>query len=230
MQATPMGSDHKPSQRPLATLITLLSGILVAVVRIIPHPANFSPIGALGIFGGARLRSWHAFALPVAVMLVTDLALYCLSGFDFKYSPFHISRSYVYGSFLLYVCIGRLLVNKKSFLWIAGASLVGSLQFFVVTNFCDWLFQPLQGDIPAAFRYSRDWAGLMQCFAAGLPFFRGDVVSEIHAFVMLGDFRFGMLGLVLGDLVFTGLLFGLHAALARRCAPVKPVVLQPTGQ
>lgn len=191
--------------------LALAAAIIAVTMRLVPHPANFFAIGALGLFSGAKLGLRSALMVPLGAMLVSDLALWMLTGFDFLYSPLHISRVYVYGSFLLYVAIGRLLRQRESWGVLLGASLAGSLQFFFVTNFCDWLCQPLLSEelLPSQYRYSRDFSGLLTCFAAALPFFRADFPWDFHAFVMVGDPRYGVLYNFLGDLIFTFGFFGL---------------------
>src|SRR5262245_28840215 len=74
-------------RRTMATVLTVSAGCLAGLIRLVPHPVNFSPVGALGLFGGARLRLWQALALPVGVMAITDYALWLLSGMDPLYSP-----------------------------------------------------------------------------------------------------------------------------------------------
>src|SRR5437762_2604200 len=83
--------------RPLAGALALAAAVLAGLWRVIPHPANLTPIGALGVFAGARLCLWQALALPVAVMLASDAVQ------GYQPSPA------VYGSFLLNVLLGRLL-------------------------------------------------------------------------------------------------------------------------
>ena len=53
--------------RPLASILTASAGVTAGLLRLVPHPPNFSSVGALGLFGGARLRAWHAFALWVQI-------------------------------------------------------------------------------------------------------------------------------------------------------------------
>ncbi len=214
----------------LASVLTWLAGAFTVVIRLVPHPANFAPVGALGLFGGSKLRSWRAFAVPLAVMVVSDLGLWLLTGFDGNYSPLHISRAYVYASFLLYVAIGWWMLRERASLGrLMGASFLGSLQFFFVTNFCEWAFQPLQSLalLPAEFRFSRDLSGLLTCYAAALPFFQTDFPWDFRAFAMLGDPRYGALGTLLGDIVFTGVLFGLHGVLAQP-AQAPEAALEPS--
>ena len=154
---------------------------------------NLSPIGAMGIFGGARLRGWQAYGMPWAIMIATDLFLWMIHGFDPDYSLLHPSRPLVYGSFMLYVLIGRFLVSTHSPVRIGAASLAGSLQFFLITNFGAWLENPSL--------YSRDFVGLLQCYVAGLPF---------------------ALPTVVGDLSFTAVLFGVHALIVQRQSASMP--------
>jgi hypothetical protein len=180
--------------RPLASGLAVVAGVL----RLVPHWPNFTPVGALGVFAGARLRSWHAFALPLLVMAATDLALFALYGYP-PLNPF------VYGSFLVNVLLGRLLLKTEKPVRIAGVSLLASVQFFLVTNFGAWL---ALSKVPGPVLYAPTAAGLIECYVAGLPFFGCTV---------------------LGDLAYCGLLFGAHALLAREffrgervAAPVLP--------
>jgi hypothetical protein len=192
-----MKSETKSSfVRPAALALSVAAGLF----RLLPswlRPYNLAPIGAIGIFGGARLRCWQAFVLPLAIMIGSDLALGTLLGPE--WGLFHYSRFFVYASVMVYVLIGRMLVRTEAVWWIAGASLLGSVQFFILTNFGEWLCNPVVN-------YPKDWAGLVQCYVAALPFFHPTVIS---------------------DLAFTGLLFGAHALLSRTVAPAEKVRMQP---
>ena len=60
--------DRGKKVRPLALSLTVLG----ALVRLIPHPANFAPVGGVSLYAGARLRGWQAFAVPLLLMALTD--------------------------------------------------------------------------------------------------------------------------------------------------------------
>ncbi|MFN3920557.1 MAG: DUF6580 family putative transport protein, partial [Methylohalobius sp.] len=62
--------------------LVLVGMILVAAAsRLIPHPPNFTPIGAMALFGGACFADRHAaFAVPLAGMWLSDLMIGLLSG------------------------------------------------------------------------------------------------------------------------------------------------------
>ena len=94
----------------------------------------------------------------------------------------------VYASFLINVWIGSRLRQSESPLLIGGAALAGSVQFFLLTNFA-WLY--------GTSMYPHSFAGILASYAAGVPFFWRTLAS---------------------DLVYSGLLFGLHAWLSRTVA------------
>lgn len=210
----------------IATALAILAGVLVGLLRLVPHPANFTSMGALGIFSGARLRFWNALLLPLAVMIATDFALWGITS-DPIYSPFDVSRLFVYPAFLLYVLLGRTLADSRSWLRIGGTAIAGSLLFFFVTNFFEWVFQPLRGDIPAEFLYGRDLQGLLNCFVAALPFYQSETFT-LHS-LMVGNPSFMFYGTILGDVFFTMLLFGLYGWLTRDAAASEPA-LQPVAR
>lgn len=76
-----------------------------AASRLIPHPFNFTPIGAMALFGGACFADRRAaFLVPLAAMFLSDLAIGLLSGS--LSLGLHPLIPVVYGSFALIVCLG----------------------------------------------------------------------------------------------------------------------------
>ena len=203
--------------------MAILASVVAGLLRIVPHPPNFSGVGALGIFGGARLRLAQALLLPACVLLISDFGLWTLTGFDGKYSPMHLSRVYVYAAFFIYVAIGRCLCREHSLKRTALAALLGGLQFFIVTNFCTWLFQPWEPGydlIPSPFRYSRDLSGLEACFAYALPFYQSEL-PYVHApFMLFTDFRLSLFWICAGDVVFATAYAALFGWLTARRAEI----------
>jgi hypothetical protein len=155
----------------------LLAYVFSAVSLALRFPLipNFTPVGALGLFGGARMRGWRAYALPLAVMFVSDLGLW----YFYKRDPFD---PFVYGSFMLSVLLGRLLVRTNSPLKIGTVAVASSLQFFLITNFGCWLTM--------SDRYPRSLAGLADCYVKGIPFY-GSTLA--------------------GDLIYSAVFFGVYA-------------------
>jgi hypothetical protein len=225
METNRRAHEEEGPLRLLALGIAVVAGIVAAALRVVPHPPNFSGVGGLGIFGGARLRAWHAFLLPLGIMIASDCALWVLTGFDSKYSLGHLSRVYVYASFMIYVALGRWLCDRTSLRSIALAATLGGLQFFVLTNFCSWLFQPWEAGyetIPDAFRYSRDLSGLATCFAYALPFYQGELPYVDHPFMLFTDFRLSLIWTCLGDVIFSTAYLLVYARLAQRRVSAEP--------
>src|SRR5580658_5123971 len=84
----------------------LITGIVLAAaaLRIVPHPMNFTPIGALALFGGAYFSSKRtAVAVPLLSLAAGDI-----------FTGFHRLIPYVYASFLASVALGFWLRRKKS--------------------------------------------------------------------------------------------------------------------
>src|SRR6202030_2885260 len=139
--------------------------ILAAVLRIVPHPWNFTPIGAMALFSGAMFRDRRvAFLFPLVALFV----------------GLHRLIPVVYASFLLSVLIGTWLANRCSISRIGGAVFLGALQFFLVTNFAVW---QLFGTYP------HTPAGLAACYLAGLPFFGNTLAGDaLYATLFFGIF------------------------------------------
>lgn len=233
-----MNADNRPTEqespnRSLALGIAIAAGILAAVLRIVPHPPNFSSVGAVGLFGGAKLRAWQACLLSVGVMLVSDLALWILTSFDPLYSLMHLSRLYVYAAFMMYIVIGQCLPKRDSLPSVVLGATLGGVLFFIVTNFCTWLLQPIDPDyatLQDVYRYSRDWHGLVTCFMMALPFYNpGEMPLVDHPFMLFSDHRLAIFWTVLGDVFFTCLYMAIHAHLVRKAAPtLNPSIEVPT--
>jgi hypothetical protein len=143
-----------------------------AILRVIPHPANFAPIGAMALFGGANLKKRYALILPLAAMFVSDFFI----GFDSLQS-----RLMVYGSFLLIGLIGLAIRNHKNIFTVAGGSLVGSTIFYLITN-CVVFYSTKM--------YPHTWAGQMASYTNALPFFRNTLAGDlVYTTVLFGSFE-----------------------------------------
>src|SRR5436190_19683347 len=120
---------------------------------------NVTAVGALALYAGGRLRWWLAWLPPIAVMAFTDLVLQARGKPSFYLA--------VYACFLLDVLVGRALARGSSPVRIGLAGFVGALQFYLITNFVEWL----NPSNPAVLLYPHTLAGLEACYIAALPFF-----------------------------------------------------------
>lgn len=176
-----MNTSTKNSTFQLVVLIGAI--ILAAATRLLPHPPNMTPLAAIALFGGAYFsRSWLAFLAPLAALWISNLILDNVF-FSQYYEGFVWFQNWeVYAAIVGIVVLGRVFLKKLTPLKVVGASLAGSLLFFVVTNLVVWATSGL---------YAFNLAGLTQCFTLALPFFRNAIFGDLFfAIVLFGGFEF----------------------------------------
>jgi hypothetical protein len=152
--------------------------LAAALSRMLPHPPNMVPITALALFGGVYLDRKLTFVVPMAAMLISDWFI-----------GFHSTAVWVYASFLAIGLVGLWLRNHRGVLTTIGASVAGSVLFYLISNFGVWLSPP--------FMYAQTPSGLVECYVAAIPFLRNTLA---------------------GDLLYVGALFGLYE-LGRKLIP-----------
>jgi hypothetical protein len=142
--------------------------VSAAASRLIPHPPNFTAVGALALFGGVHVGDRRlGFLAPLAALFLSDLVL-----------GFHSLVPWVYGSFGLIVCFGFWVRRKLSVSRVATASFTGSVLFYLITNFGVWA---------ALDAYPKNTAGLIACYVAGLPFLVSTVLGDLfYAAILFG--------------------------------------------
>ena len=96
--------------------------VLAAITRFIPHPFNFTAIGAMALFSGANFKDKRfAYLMPIAVMFITDLFL----GFHFSILP-------VYACFAFTVFMGTKIASKQNVASVGITSIASSIVFFLI--------------------------------------------------------------------------------------------------
>lgn len=156
--------------RILHAVIVCLFLAFAAVVRVLPHPWNFTPVGAMALFSGAKLgRSYKAFLLPLTALLAGDVfvGLYRLMWV-------------VYLSVCVSVIIGLWFRTRQTTGPLAMATLLGAAQFFLLTNTAVWAFLNT---------YPKTLAGLVSCYAAGVPLFGNTLAGDaLYCALLFGGF------------------------------------------
>lgn len=187
-----------PSQRLAATLI-----VLAVVSRLLPHHWNVSPMAGIALFGmvafGNRMT---AIGVAVSAWFMSDLLVNVLIQ-----PSFVEGLSYFWGGTALGVYLGlawmlwmgsTLAGSQATGIRVMGFSLASSIGFYVISNTLVWASSGF---------YPMNLAGWGLALAAGIPFYQaGDVSSSFF------------LNQVVGDLLYTGALFGAYSA-ARRWVP-----------
>jgi hypothetical protein len=141
-------------------------------------PWNFTPVEAMALFGGAYFADRRlAVLVPLVAMALSDVVI----GFDGAMS------------LLVYACIaatafaGFGLRGRARLVNVTLAAIASATGFYLVTNFGVWLGGAM---------YPHSFAGLIECYVAGWPFY-----------------EYGSLP---GTVLWSALLFGGFALLSRR--------------
>ena len=139
--------------------------IVLSFSRLIPHPWNFTPILAMGIFSGFYFKNFILSSFIVIFsMFIGDLFL-----------GFHSTMLFTYASLIIAVVLG-LFINKFKFTEILFSGLASSVCFFVVTNFGAWLTLEM---------YEKNLAGLFQSYVLAIPFFHNTLISTLFYLIVL---------------------------------------------
>lgn len=156
-----------------ARLLAILTAIVAAAaLRLVPHPPNFTPIGAMALFSGAYLgrRGLLAFVAPLAAMLVSDAII-----------GFHPYMWATYLGVALIVLIGWAVRARISPVRVGGAAVASSVLFYLLTNFSVWL---TSGGV-----YPHTFAGLTACYVAAIPFFQNTLAGDLfYSGLLFGGF------------------------------------------
>lgn len=139
--------------------------LVLSFSRLIPHPWNFTPILALGIFSGFYFRQFLlSFFIVVFAMFLGDL-----------YLGFHNTMFFTYISLSLAVLIG-LYIKRFNFKEIFFSGFMSSVCFYLITNFGAWITLPM---------YSKDLSGLINSYVLAVPFFHNTLISTFFYLILL---------------------------------------------
>lgn len=146
-------SNNAAQWQPRAMLVVTLIA-LAALSRLLPHPPNFTPVEAMGLFAGSYLADRRlAFLVPLAAMALADLFL-----------GLHGGMPVIYALIAFNVWLGMRMGPSPSTGRVVGYGLFAATVFFVVSNFAVWA-------MGAGHYYTQDLAGLVLCYTLALPFF-----------------------------------------------------------
>ena len=141
--------------------------ILVAVLaRLIPHPVNVTPVGAVALVGGAKLSKLWRWTTPFIALVLSDFLL----GIFFDVKPWSLVTPFIYASFAISIFLGGFISGSNRYLKLGMLSVVGSLQFFVISNLGVWMEGML---------YTKTLEGLFQCYLMALPFLKNQLLVDL---------------------------------------------------
>ena len=139
--------------------------------------SNFTPVGAIALFGGAYFTDkWKAYLVPLLTLFISDMAL------NYLYASkivFYSESLWMYLCFGIIVFIGSL---------IRKATVVSVLMASVVSVVIHWLFI----DMPWLYGnlYPHTLAGYGQSLVAAIPFEKNMLLGDaIFGVILFGGFE-----------------------------------------
>ena len=178
----------------LRTAVLILMIVVAAVIRILSSTrvlsplANFTPIGAMALFGGAYFKDkWKAYLVPLGILFLSDVitmrTIYTEQSTGLLYSGW----GWIYASFALMVLIGNYIKNVtvgSVLLAAIGAALV----HWLVSDFGVWLVPGT--DITTGQPYTRDAHGLMMCYWLAIPYMKNMLIGNVlYGALLFGGFE-----------------------------------------
>lgn len=171
MQHFPQNNTLSPRTGLLIAMIAFAVGVRM-VIFYVPgvFPYNFTPVEAIALFGGAYFSDRRlAFIVPLAAMFLADLVI-----------GLHPLIPVIYGCIAASVLLGFALREKISVLRVAGCGIAGSIMFFAVVSFAEWLM----GDTV----YCRE--GIVSCYVVAIPFLKSWLAGTlVWSAVLFGGFE-----------------------------------------
>ena len=162
--------------------------LLVAIAslyRVLPHGTyGFPPQLAMAVFAGAIIKNRKfSFLMPLGSMFLSDLLFQGLYALGYSNTP-----GFYEGQWINYLLITSLTVfgfwakNLKPGN-ILAASLAAPSFYFIASNLAVWAGSGGLGR-------SKDFAGLMQCYADALPFYYASLAATIvFSAVLFGIYK-----------------------------------------
>lgn len=161
--------------------------LLAALSRLIPHPNNFAPLGGMALFGGYYFaKKWQSFVVTAGSWWLADLALN-----NIVYKQYFPTFTWISPSFIT-VAIALLAIIFISKLVIKKANIQSILLASILSSIAFFIITNFGTYLE---RYPQNLTGLSAAFIAGVPFFTNTL---------------------LGDLVYSGILFGLYGFAVNR--------------
>lgn len=164
----------------------LLLVIIASLYRIIPNRAGgFAPQIAMALFAGSIIKEKQfSFLLPLLSMFVSDVLYEVLHRNGLTEMVGFYSGQITNYILIVSLTIIGFWIKKNNVTHIIAGSLAGTTLYFLASNFLVWMNGGLA--------YPKNWAGLTECYVAGLPFY----LNSIYATLLFGGILFGVYHLI----------------------------------
>ena len=168
----------------LLVFITAIAAIRVIInfdTQISPL-ANFSPVGAMALFGGAYFnKQWKAFGLPLLMLFLSDFVLQQTVFKDYGNGILYEGWYWVYGAFALMTLAGRWLLKKITIRTFIVSVLVCVLIHWTITDIGVWYGSKI---------FSQNLEGYINCLVVAIPYeWRFLTGTLVYGIILFGLFE-----------------------------------------
>lgn len=169
------------------TIVLILMIVAAAAMRLITYKlslkypyemSNFTPFGAIALFGGAYfMDKWKAYLIVLLTLFLSDILINYLRTSNL--TVFHSSSMGLYLAFAIMVLLGSF-IKKVNIASVGIASLVAVAVHWLITDL-PWLYDTL---------YAHNLTGYGQSLAAALPFERNMIFADVlFCAILFGGFE-----------------------------------------
>ncbi|MDB5144490.1 MAG: hypothetical protein JWQ66_3203 [Mucilaginibacter sp.] len=163
--------------------VLVLMIVAAAAFRLVSYKypyvlSNFTPVGAIALFGGAYFTDkWKAYLVPLLALFTSDILINYL--YTSKWVLWYSGSIWVYLCFALIVFVGSL-IKKATVVNVLLASLVSVGIHWLMMDL-PWLYGNL---------YPHTLAGYGQSLAAAIPFERNMILGDVvFCAILFGGFE-----------------------------------------
>ncbi|MBS1573992.1 MAG: hypothetical protein JST09_01710 [Bacteroidetes bacterium] len=157
-------------------VFTIILIVLATACKFLFGPSlawsGFSPVIAIALFAGFIMKQKDiSFLFPLLALLISDVVIQALYENNlFPYAGFYSGQWKNYLVLLATTLIGLALKGRSRLSLLAGA-LIAPTFFYLLSNLNVWASQEIL--------YPKNFSGLLQCYAAGIPFYRNSLIATI---------------------------------------------------
>lgn len=173
-------ANYKDVTLLLFILVTGIWRVMISSGSEISVLSNFTPLGAMALFGGAYLSNWKSFAFPLLTIWLSDVVLNKLVFYG-EWVLFYDGFVWTYGAFALMVLVGKWMKNKRTVSRFLGSTMLIVFVHWIVTDIGVWIGSAI---------YPQTLAGFWMCLVAAIPFeLRFLASSLLYGGILFGSFE-----------------------------------------
>lgn len=144
--------------------------------------SNFSPLGAMALFGGAYFnRQWKAFSFPLLMLFISDFVLHQTVFKAYSNGILYNGWYWVYSAFALMTLTGKLLLKRVTVKNFLLSVLVCVIIHWIVPDIGIWYRSKV---------FSQNIEGFIDCLVVAIPYeWRFLTGTLLYGIILFGAFE-----------------------------------------